>query len=323
MDWSFDSASLSLPCAICAAALSSSVYSDCDSGVLAAGAPELQTRYRARTVATCDGRAGMYRSCKKGSRRDRDLARSLALRSEHHRLSEVKLGLELPASRRVQRIVDDAKRGARHTRIRPIPNVAVERVQQVKSQFQVKPFGDGGSLDETEVFLLEGRHSHPNDARHGSEPVVSTQGRPSDGIGVLEGRFVEIRLVGIPIRPGSGGERIEVPAASGSAQDRLAGDLVKPNAVVVARDPLSAPEVQRLSAQVALQAGDLPATKEPVGWAAFVEKLFALSHGKLVDVADHKIVRNILVADALLTALIERVLSAAASSKSGEYGKRA
>src|SRR5438876_3010933 len=74
MDWSFESASLGLPCAISAAALSSSEYSDCDSDVLAAGAPELQTRYRARTVATRDGRAGMYRSCKKGSWKDRDLA---------------------------------------------------------------------------------------------------------------------------------------------------------------------------------------------------------------------------------------------------------
>src|SRR3989442_2912833 len=138
MDWSFDSASLGLPCAISAAALSSSVYSDCDSGVLAAGPPELQTRYRARTVATCDGRAGMYRSCKKGSRRDRDLARSLVLRRKHDRLSEVKLGLELPASRRVQRIVDDAKRGARHTRIRPIPNVAVILVLAMTTQYPGK-----------------------------------------------------------------------------------------------------------------------------------------------------------------------------------------
>src|SRR5579862_955812 len=91
--------------------------------------------------------------------------------------------------------------------------------------------------------------------------------------------------------------RIPVPAPERRAQDRAACNLVEPDTFRPSRRGGCAAERQRLPAFIALNSPDLPATDYLIESSSTIHKPLPFANGKLIEVADDEVVRQILVAD--------------------------
>src|SRR5579875_2145636 len=155
--------------------------------------------------------------------------------------SEEKLKLKLADARTVNRVIDDAKRGVGQRRVRPVPDVPVEGVNQIKFELKVHSFIQGKVLDNAEVFLHPGRSPGDIDqAGHIAVFVGCAWRWPARWIGILEKRPIEIGVVGIPIRTDPSSEGIEAAVTRSRAQERLPGNLIEANTIVFAGNALRA-----------------------------------------------------------------------------------
>src|SRR6185437_221228 len=114
------------------------------------------------------------------------------------------------------------------------------------------------------------------------------------------------------------GDRIPVTARPGAAQERNTRNLVEPDTTGKSGNATCATYCNGLTALITLNAADGPPSNNTVQNSTRVQEAFSLSHWQFVDVANHEVLRKVLVADGLVASQIEGILASTALVQRGK-----
>ena len=210
---------------------------------------------------------------------------------------------ELQGTRAVGSAADGSKARVVRVVVGVSEDVTVERVEGFGTELEGDALSDAGALDETKVFfeISEG-------------PVVGLIGGfVAEGVGGGTGDVgVWIaEACGVVPEVGAGDGGVERSISPGAGAQTLAGHEVVPDAVVESRDAGSTAEAERLTALVALDAADGPASDDAVEDAAApAQEHLSFAEGQVVDVADDEDLWGVLRGDGFFCFEVEWVLDA-------------
>ena len=194
--------------------------------------------------------------------------------------------------------------------------MAIEGIEGRGLKENILGFGKPESLQQAEVLARKRVHSNRSGSScHVAERIGGTSLRSyTGGVRISKCRRIEQRET----------QRwIETSTQLLLTEERLARNLVETNSTSKRGNSGGAAERKRLTTLVSLDAADRPSTDYCILHSASRSKFLALANRKLIDVADYKAVRNILVTDRFFTFQVERILSASSAVQSSEKRKRA
>src|ERR1700685_41179 len=155
-----------------------------------------------------------------------------------------------------------------------------------------------------------------------AEGIAPTGGQVRARIGIVK-RRIHSALQCIHRIENAIGNGIKMSALPSTTLEGASWNLVVANAIGVRRNPRGATKGHGLAAFIPLDAADGPSANHAIQNLSLIQKLLVLAERQFVNIAEHKVLGQILIADCLVAILIEGILRSTAlvqSSKERQSG---